>query len=151
MIMKKIISILLLFSLCFSFTACGNSTEPKEISCEDIIKVYEDAGYFVTHGEHKTQAEGSQLCYIKASLTEDSDSDYIYFITCFTDEQAKEAAETDKYNLAVWLYATVSGESRCNRCQNLRLNSLLCSRVVSLLPASYALRVSHNSLHPRML
>ena len=111
-IMKKIISRLLLLSLCFSLTACGNSAEPKEISCEDIIKAYKDAGYFVTHGEHKTQADSSQLCYIKASLTEHSDSDYIYFITCFTDEQAKEAAETDKYNLAVWLYATVSGESR---------------------------------------
>ena len=110
--MKKIISIVLLLSLCFLFTACGNSAEPKEISCEEIIAAYEDAGYFVAHGEHKTQAEGPQLCYIKASLTEDSDSDYIYFITCFTEEQAKEAAETDKYNLAVWLYATVSGESR---------------------------------------
>ena len=110
--MKKIISILFLLSLCFSLTACGNSTEPKEISCEDIIKAYEDAGYFVTHGEHKTQADSSQLCYIKASLTEDSDSDYIYFITCFTEEQAEEIAELDKYNLAVWFYATVSGESR---------------------------------------
>ena len=112
MTMKKIISIILLLSFALSLTACGNSTEPKEICCEDIIKAYEDAGYFVTHGEHKTQAEGSQLCYIKASLAEDSDSDYIYFITCFTEEQAKEAVETDKYNLAVWLYATVSGESR---------------------------------------
>ena len=110
--MKKIISIVLLLSLCFSFTACGNSAEPKEISCEDIIKAYEDAGYYVTHGEHKAEAESSQLCYIKASLTEDSDSDYIYFITCFTDEQVEEAAETDKYNLAVWLYSDVSGESR---------------------------------------
>ena len=112
MTMKKIISIILLLSFALSFTACGNSTEPKEISCEEIIAAYEDAGYFVTHGEHKDEAESSQLCYIKASLTEDSDSDYIYFITCFTEEQAEEAAETDKYNLAVWLYATVSGESR---------------------------------------
>ena len=110
--MKKIISIVLLLWLCFLFRACSNSAEPKEISCEDIIKAHEDAGYIVAHGEHKAEAESSQLCYIKASLTEDSDSDYIYFITCFTDEQAKEAAETDKYNLAVWLYATVSGESR---------------------------------------
>ena len=100
--MKKIISIVLLLSLCVSFTACGNSAEPKEISCEDIIAVHDDADYFVAHGEHKAEAESSQLCYIKASLTEDSDSDYIYFITCFTEEQAEEAAETDKYNLAVW-------------------------------------------------
>ena len=111
--MKKILSIILLLSFVLSLTACGNSTEPKEISCEDIIKAYEDAGYYVTHGDHKDEAESSQLCYIKANLTEDSDSDYIYFITCFTEEQAEEAAETDKYNLAVWLYATVSGESRC--------------------------------------
>ena len=110
--MKKMLSIILLLSFALSLTACGNSAEPKEISCEDIIKAYEDAGYFVTHGEHKAEAESSQLCYIKASLTEDSDSDYIYFITCFTEEQAEEAVETDKYNLAVWLYATVSGESR---------------------------------------
>ena len=109
--MRKIISILLLISLCVSFTACGQS-EPKEISCEDIIKVYEDAGYYVTHGEHKDDADSSQLCYIKANLTEDPDSDYIYFITCFTEEQAEEAAERDKYNLAVWLYATAVGESR---------------------------------------
>ena len=110
--MKKILSIILLLSFVLSLTACGNNAEPKEISCKDIIKAYEDAGYFVTHGEHKDEAESSQLCYIKASLTEDSDSDYIYFITCFTEEQAEEVAKTDKYNLAVWLYATVSGESR---------------------------------------
>lgn len=109
--MKKIISIILLLSFALSFTACGKS-EQKEISCEDIIKAYEDAGYYVTHGEHKTQAESSQLCYIKANMSEDPDSDYIYFITCFNEEQAEEAHETDKYNLAIWLYATVSGESR---------------------------------------
>lgn len=110
--MKKILSIILLLTFAISLTACGDNAEPKEITCEDIIKAYEDAGYYVTHGEHKDEAESSQLCYIKANLTEDDGSDYIYFITCFTEEQAKEAEKTDKYNLAVWLYATVSGESR---------------------------------------
>ena len=109
--MKKPIAILLLLLVVLSLAACGKS-EPKEISCEDIIKAYEDAGYYVTHGEHKDEADGSQLCYIKASLTEDADSDYIYFITCFTEEQAKEAAQRDKYNFAIWLYAAAVGESR---------------------------------------
>ena len=109
--MKRIISMILIISFAILFTACKNN-EPKEISCEDIIKAYEDAGYYVTHGEHKDESESSQLCYIKANFTEDSNSDYIYFITCFTEEQAEEAAKTDKYNLAVWLYATISGESR---------------------------------------
>ena len=109
--MKKIISIFLLLLLCFSFAAC-NELELKEISCEEIIAAYENAGYCVTHGEHKDEADGSQLCYIKASLTEDPDSDYIYFITCFTEEQAEQAREIDKYNLAKWFFATVVGESR---------------------------------------
>ena len=109
--MKKILSFILLFSLAVSLVACGKS-EPKEISCEDIIKAYEDAGYYVTHGEHRDESEGSQRCYIKACLTEDSDSDYIYFITCFTEEQAEEARKNDKYNPVVRFYAAVSGEAR---------------------------------------
>ena len=110
---KKILALCLTISLCLCYLAsCDSSTATKEISCEDIIKAYEDAGYYVTHGEHKDESESSQLCYIRVDLTEDTDSDYIYFTTYFTEEQAEEAAETDKYNLAVWLYATVSGESR---------------------------------------
>lgn len=110
--MKKIIPIILLLLFALSLTACGSSTELKEISCEDIIKAYEDAGYYVTHGEHKDESEGSQMCYIKANLTEDSDSDYIYFITCFTEEQAEEARDRDEYNLIIWFYGLISGEGR---------------------------------------
>ena len=109
--MKKILSIILLLSLCLSFTAC-NKPATKEITCDDIIKVYKDAGYYVVHGAHKDESDSTQLCYIKASLTEDSDSDYVYFITCFTEEQANEARKIDKYNLIIWFYAAISGESR---------------------------------------
>ena len=109
--MKKIISIILLISFALSLAACKKS-ETKELSCEEIIAAYEEAGYYVIHGTHNNETDSSQICYIKASISEDSDSDYIYFITCFTEEQAEETAKTDKYNLAVWLYATVSGESR---------------------------------------
>ena len=109
--MKKIILIILLFSFVVSLTACGKS-ELKEISCEEIIAAYEEAGYYVVHGEHKNEEDNSQLCYIKASISDNSDSDYIYFITCFTEEQANEAEEIDKYNLLVWLYGAISGESR---------------------------------------
>ena len=109
--MKRTLAILVLLSLAFTFTACGES-KIKEISCEDIISAYENAGYYVVHGEHKDEGESSQLCYIKACISEESDSDYIYFITCFTEEDAKAAYDTDKYNLATWMFATASGESR---------------------------------------
>ena len=111
--MKKFMAVCLSAALCLCCLAsCNNTAEPKEITCEDIIKVYEDAGYYVIHGTHKDESESPQLCYIKASVTEDFQSDYIYFITCFTEQQAKEAREVDKYNLITWFYATVSGENR---------------------------------------
>ncbi len=110
---EKIFSLCLTAVLCVcSLASCKSSPQPKEITCEDIIRAYEDAGYFVTHGAHKDEAESTQLCYIKANVTEDSDSDYIYFITCFTEEQAEEARQIDKYNLFVWFYGTMNGESR---------------------------------------
>ncbi len=109
--MRKAVSALLIFAFMLSLFACSRS-EIKDISCDDIIKAYEDAGYYVSHGEHKDESESSELCYIKANISEDADSDYIYFITCFTEEQAKEIAKRDKYNWAIWLYATVVGESR---------------------------------------
>lgn len=110
--MKKAVASLLLCAFMLSLFACGRSEEIKNVSCDDIIKAYEKAGYYVSHGAHKDESEGSQLCYIKANISEEDDSDYIYFITCFTEEQAKQAAETDKYNIAVWLYASAVGESR---------------------------------------
>ena len=110
--MKKLLALCLVVLCLCCLASCNNTAEPKEITCEDIIRAYEDAGYYVTHGEHKDESEGSQLCYIKANLTEDSDSDFIYFITCFTEQQAEEAREIDEYNLVIWFYATISGESR---------------------------------------
>ena len=110
--MKKVISIILLLSFVLSLAACGGNTELKEIACEDIIKAYEDAGYYVTHGEHKNEADSPHLCYIRADLTDEPDSDYIYFTTYFTEEQAKAAANADKYNLVIWFYASISGEDR---------------------------------------
>ena len=84
--MNKFIALCLTALLCLCCLAsCNNTAEPKEITCEDIIRAYEDAGYFVTHGAHQDEGESSQLCYIKANATEASDRDYIYFTVCFTD------------------------------------------------------------------
>ena len=46
--MKKLIPLLLLISIILSFSACAPK-EYKEIACEEIIKAYEDAGYFVDY------------------------------------------------------------------------------------------------------
>lgn len=109
--MRKITPIILLLLFVLFLTSCGK-TQTREISCEEIIAAYKQAGYYVTHGVHQDEADGSQLCYIRADLSEESNSDYIYFINCFTEEQAADAAETDKYNLFIWFYATLCGEPR---------------------------------------
>jgi len=91
---------------------CGCQGEIREISCEEIVKAYEDAGYSVSHGAHGSAEEDSFVCYIKAEVPEDPDNDYIYFTTYFTEEAAKDAAEAHKYNPAVWLFALPFGEWR---------------------------------------
>ena len=109
--MKKTVSMVLILVFVLFLISC-NKPVAREISCEEIIAAYESAGYYVSHGRHMDESEGAQLCYIKASISESPDSDYIYFVTCFTEEQAEAVRKTDKYNLIVWLYAAINGEGR---------------------------------------
>ena len=110
MIMKKIISILLLLSLCFSFTACSKC-EPKEISCEDIIKAYDDAGYFISYHSH-SECSSEYYCYIIIYDNEDSTSDLVEITLYNTIDDAKYAAENKRYNMAIWIVSAMYGEFR---------------------------------------
>ena len=114
--MKRFLSFALVVVIAFLclaiFSSCA-APEPREITCAEIISAYENAGCYVVHGEHKSEADAPQRCYIKASLSEAQiDSDYIYFITCFTEEQAEQARKVNKYNALIWFYAAVNGEAR---------------------------------------
>jgi len=106
------VAALLLLSLVLPLAACGGKPVPREISCEDIVKAYEEAGYDVVHGAHREEAEGTHRCYIKASVSGEPEGDYVYFTTWFTEEQAAEAAEKERYNPVIWFYAAISGEGR---------------------------------------
>ena len=112
--MKKIISTLLLLSLCFSFTACGNSTEPKEISCEDIIKAYEDAGYTVLYHGHENDTVYNDLGQYCAFEIRDPDNEdnYMYVHRYFNEEDAKAANEEAKFHPVLWLFFGIFGEWR---------------------------------------
>ena len=113
-IMKKIISIVLLLSLCFSFTACGNSTEPKEISCEDIIKAYEDAGYTVLYHGHENDTVYNDLGQYCAFEIRDPDNEdnYMYVHRYFNEEDAKAANEEAEFHPVLWLFFGIFGEWR---------------------------------------
>ena len=113
-IMKKIISTLLLLSLCFSFTACGNSTEPKEISCEEIIAAYKDAGYTVLYHGHENDTVYNDLGQYCAFEIRDPDNEdnYMYVHRYFNEEDAKAANEEAKFHPVLWLFFGIFGEWR---------------------------------------
>ena len=113
-IMKKIISILLLLSFALSLVACGKS-EPKEISCEEIIAAYKDAGYSVLYHGHENDTVYNDLgIYCSFEIREDPDNtaNYVYIDRYFTDEQAKAANEEQQFNPILGLFFGVFGEWR---------------------------------------
>ena len=111
--MKKIISILLLLSLSLSLFACQNP-EPKEISCEEIIAAYEEAGYYVLYHGHEGDECYYDLGYYCAFEVRDPDNDnnYMYVHRYFSEEDAKAACEERQFNPVLWLFFGIFGEWR---------------------------------------
>lgn len=114
MTMKKIISIILLLSLALSLAACSNSTESKEISCEEIIAAYEGAGYTVLYHGHENDEVYNDLGQYCAFEIRDPDNEdnYMYVHRYFNEEDAKAASKEEKYNLILWLFFGIFGERR---------------------------------------
>ncbi len=113
MTMKKIISILLLLSFCFSFTACSNS-KPKEITCEEIITAYKEAGYSVLYHGHENDTVYNDLgIYCSFEIRDPNNEDnYMYVDRYFTEEEAQAANEEQQFNPILWLFFGVFGEWR---------------------------------------
>ena len=113
MIMKNVISILLLLSLCFSFVGCKGS-EPKEISCEEIIAAYKDAGYTVLYHGHESDTAYNDIgIYCSFEIRDPDNADnYMYIDRYFTEEDAKAASKEQQFNPILWLYFGIFGEWR---------------------------------------
>lgn len=98
--MKKSIAILLLFTLILSFTSC-NESESKEISCEQIIQAYEDAGYVVVHHTHDDTYESLNIwCSMKIKIAEKVDNDFINCIYIDRYNTADNANNARTQNMA---------------------------------------------------
>ena len=112
--MKKILSIILLLSFALSLAACGNSTEPKEISCEEIIAAYEDAGYTVLYHDHENDTVYNDLGQYCAFEIRDPDNEdnYMYVHRYFNEEDAKAANEEAEFHPVLWLFFGIFGEWR---------------------------------------
>lgn len=107
------IKLILILSLFFSVTflaSCDNQniTGDKEITCEDIIKVYEEAGYDIFHKE-TTDQDYDWECYVKCTAP-DSD-DYIFFYIFDTNEEAVNYADEWEWNILLYFFSELFGDS----------------------------------------
>ena len=104
--MKKALFLLLLvISIITTLTSCDNTK--KEITCEDVIKVYEDAGYSVFHSE-KTTEEWEWECYVKCTDTDSGE--YIFFHFFETNEDAEDYLDKREWNFMLFLFSFIMSE-----------------------------------------
>ena len=96
---KMFLSMLLLISI-FTLTSCDNNK--KEITCEDVVKVYEEAGYTVFHKDTNTD-DYKYECYVQCTAS--NSEDYIMFHFFETTEEAKSYADEREWNVILFIYS----------------------------------------------
>ena len=108
--MKKIVLILILFISIIALASCDNDNiiSEKEVTCEDIIKVYEEAGYEIFHKETTTQ-DYSWNCYVRCTAPDSED--YIFFHIFETNEEAISYADERKGNILIYLFSWIYGDA----------------------------------------
>lgn len=108
--MKKFILLIIAIFLVITLSSCDNDNivSEKEITCEDIIKVYEKAGYEIFHKE-TTDQDYDWNCYIKCTAP-DSD-DYIFFYIFDTNEEASNYADGRDWNILLYFFSELFGDS----------------------------------------
>ena len=77
-----------------SLTSCGNN---KEITCQDVIDVYEEAGYSVFHCEYNP-GNTELMCYVKCTATDTKDDTYFNF---FVSKDAAEEYSSEQLSLLI--------------------------------------------------
>ena len=112
--MKRVISIFLLLSFAFSLAACTAPESAKDVSCEDIIAAYEEAGYTLGHHLHEDPVylEGGICCSLMFKDPENPDKNYIYIERYRTERDAQKATTENKYNPILWFVSALHGERR---------------------------------------
>ena len=108
--MKRIIVLFLTFvMICFS--GCNTvRTVRKEITCEDVITVYQEAGYSVFHVETAgSVADYPWVCYVRVDNVENDD--YMYFHFFETHEEALAYHNETRYaSVGIFLFSIIYGK-----------------------------------------
>ena len=107
--MKKFILMIVTIFLAITLSSCDNDniTSEKEITCEDIIQVYEETGYEIFHKE-TTDQDYDWECYVKCTAPDSED--YIFFYIFKTYEEAVSYTEERKGNFLIYLFSWIYGD-----------------------------------------
>ncbi len=105
--MKKVIALIYCFLVIFILTSCASKNN-KEIICEDLILAYETAGYSVYHDENPFE----EKCNCTVIATDTETQEYIIFNFFNSDDDAKEYKKGRKYNIIIYFFAVIFGETR---------------------------------------
>ena len=107
--MRKLILMLMIFLSIFSLASCDskNIKSDKEITCENIIDVYEKEDYEIFH-EETTDQGYNWKCSVKC--TAPNSDDYIFFYIFETNEEAKSYAKEREWNLLLFFMSFIMGE-----------------------------------------
>ena len=110
--MKRIVAVICLCALVLSLASC-NQNETREITCEEIVAAYENAGYTVTHQNHRdSDAEGDVWCSMLIEDPENPRQNYLYIDRYSTAEAAASAAKARMHNPVIWFVFGIHGEWR---------------------------------------
>lgn len=103
--MKRIFTFMLAVFTLF-FVGCAPKSG-REITAEEIIKAYEDAGCIVHQTDHTDDPE---IGYYGIEATKGEEFIYIHIYE--TKEQAEAATKGFKWNIVLWIYSLPFGEYR---------------------------------------
>ena len=110
--MKRLAAGFLLFAMLLSLTGC-RSGRIKEVSCEEILQAYQEAGYRIAYHRHPEEPEpGESLCTIHIEDPEDPEKRYLYLDRFDSEAAAHAAAKEQRYHPVLWFVFGVFGEWR---------------------------------------
>ncbi len=110
---KRTVAIILLLAMALSVSACS-VRDGREVSCEEIIAAYREAGYVLCYHNHDDPVyyELNEACHMELEDPGDPEKNYIYITRYFTEEDAEEMEKERRFNVILWLFFGVFGEWR---------------------------------------
>ena len=107
--MKRLLLLLMLAAVFLS----GCAAPPADITPEEIIAAYEDAGYIVASGTYEEVLDHGVTGYIRA---DHPDGDYIYF-SIFESEADAQAYEDANHPGILWFFSVLFGDPSWRYCE----------------------------------